>query len=95
MLVFYPYLFDSKDAWDKTIIDNDYRYDMPLNEFMQIYNKYRSNNITTYQYNEPCTCTSYRLPKLEKSEMEHTTSKSDNSNLLTQSEIDEILKLFA
>lgn len=40
-LRFMPWLFDSKEAWEKTISDPRYRYDMPFNDFMKIYKEHR------------------------------------------------------
>lgn len=49
MLTFFPYLFDSQDAWEQTIADINYRYDMTLDEFMIIYGKYRNIMINQCQ----------------------------------------------
>jgi hypothetical protein len=38
-----PYLFDSEYAWNKTINDPAYSYDMPLKKFMKIYQRHLKN----------------------------------------------------
>lgn len=42
--VFMPWLFDDKDAWIKTIKDEKVFYEMPIDEFLEIYNHYRNKN---------------------------------------------------
>ena len=95
MFVFYPYLFDSKLAWEKTISDPRYRYEMTLMEFMVIYNEYKTDSsIQTNQLTSTYTI-SYELPKFTREHETHKESKSGNDALLSQDEIDELLKSFA
>jgi hypothetical protein len=37
-----PWLFDNRSAWEAAIHDERYRYDMPFENFMQLYKGYRS-----------------------------------------------------
>jgi hypothetical protein len=41
-LKYIPYIFDDREAWEKTIVDEDYNHDMPFKEFQNIYKKYRN-----------------------------------------------------
>ncbi len=94
MFVFYPYLFDSKPAWEQTISDPRYRYDMSLMEFMVIYNEYKTDSDTYVNQFASTYTISYELPKFTR---EHTKPKehtSSNEALLSQAEIDELLKSF-
>ena len=34
---FFPWLFDDKDAWEKSLADPRYSYDLPIDNFMAIY----------------------------------------------------------
>jgi hypothetical protein len=34
---FFPWLFDDKDAWEKAFADPRYSYDLPIENFMSIY----------------------------------------------------------
>lgn len=38
------WLFDDKEAWEKTIRDPKWSYDLPLAAFMEIYQKYRNTS---------------------------------------------------
>ena len=94
MLVFYPYLFDSKEAWEKTISDANWRYDMPMSEFMVIYDRYK--NKAEYTQYQPTTfsITEYKLPKLTQPPKNSKELSQNCSEILTQTEIDELLKTF-
>ena len=39
---FMPWLFDNKDAWERTISDPRYRYDMKFDLFMKLYQEHRN-----------------------------------------------------
>ncbi len=39
--VYHPWLYDSKEAWQKTLSDARWAYDMPMSRFMSIYMEYR------------------------------------------------------
>lgn len=41
-LRFMPWLFDSNEAWEQTINDPRYTYDMPFIEFLKLYQEYRN-----------------------------------------------------
>jgi hypothetical protein len=47
MFQFMNWLFDSKYAWENTIHDPRFRYDMTLSEFMSIYQEYRQRAKTS------------------------------------------------
>lgn len=47
--VFLPYLFDNQVAWDRTIADPRWYYDMPFYAFMDIYQEYRNGIIPDYK----------------------------------------------
>ena len=38
---FVPWLFDNREAFEQTVADPRYRYDLPFNSFLQIYQQYR------------------------------------------------------
>ena len=40
--VYKSFLFDSKEAWHKTLTDPRYTYDMNFYDFMSLYMKYRN-----------------------------------------------------
>ena len=39
--IFMPWLFDSKDAWERTLSDPRYNYDMRFDEFMKLYQEHK------------------------------------------------------
>jgi hypothetical protein len=45
-VAFLPWLFDNRDAWEKTIKDSRYKYDLTMDNFMAIYQEYRSGSKT-------------------------------------------------
>jgi len=36
-LQYFPWLFDDKDAWEKSLANPYYRYDLPIDNFMSLY----------------------------------------------------------
>ena len=49
--IFMPYLFDNKNAWERSISDPRWRYDMPFYEFMILYQSYRTGITQEIPYN--------------------------------------------
>jgi hypothetical protein len=47
--VFLPFLFDNRAAWDRTVSDPRWQYDMPFYEFMNIYHEYRNGIVPDYK----------------------------------------------
>lgn len=41
MAVYHNWLYDNQSAWQKTISDSRWSYDMPISRFMAIYAEYR------------------------------------------------------
>jgi len=41
---FIPWIFDSKVAWDRTLSDPRYRYNMKFDEFMKLYQEHKDEN---------------------------------------------------
>lgn len=90
MLTFYPFLFDSYDAWKKTIEDPNYSYDMSFNDFMLLYQKYREINKepkTTFQSVSKCV-----FEKLEETIKKPKETKNEQM-LLSQEEIDNLFSI--
>lgn len=94
MLTFYPYLFDSKDAWEKSVSDINYRYDMTLTQFMVIYNKYRITNQSKNTKEHQWSSSTFELPNLPKNTKREKEIHPKCEEILNQSEIDEVLKYF-
>lgn len=94
MLTFFPYLFDSQDAWEQTIADINYRYDMTLDEFMIIYGKYRKEDIHKNIKDDNGYVSVFELPKLTKISKRDKEIPLNSQEILNQSEIDELLKSF-
>ena len=94
MLTFFPYLFDSKHAWECAIKDSSYRYDMTMTEFMHIYKKYRNGKsnetVITPKYTNSSKYDFDQLSDIPKK----AKSSYSTSEILTQSEIDDLLKQF-
>lgn len=76
-ITFKAWLFDSRDAFEKTIRDARYKYDMPFNDFMKLYNSHRNANAA-YMPEGPT-----RVPPL--------ISSSNHNQLLSQNEIDDLI----
>jgi hypothetical protein len=34
---FFPWLFDDKDAWEKSLVNSNYSYELPMDSFMSLY----------------------------------------------------------
>jgi hypothetical protein len=48
-LQFFPWLFDDKSAWEKSLADPRYSYDLPMDSFMSIYQIERKvSNVSNY-----------------------------------------------
>jgi len=94
MLTFFPYLFDSKDAWQKAVSDINYRYDMTLTQFMVIYSKYRITNQPKNIKEDQGYTSVFELPKLAKNTKRDKEIHPKCEEILNQSEIDELLKSF-
>jgi hypothetical protein len=58
-LQFFPWLFDDKNAWEKSLADPRYSYDLPMDSFMSIYQIERKVSGTA----------TYALPALSKGTM--------------------------
>lgn len=43
MAIYHDWLYDNRDAWQKTISDPRWTYDMPISRFMAIYSEYRGS----------------------------------------------------
>jgi hypothetical protein len=41
---FFPWLFDDKDAWEKSFADPRYSYELPIDNFMALYQIERKSN---------------------------------------------------
>jgi hypothetical protein len=46
---FFPWLFDDRNAWEKSLGNPNYSYDLPLESFMSLYQMERSvSGVATY-----------------------------------------------
>lgn len=75
----YSYLFDSKEAFDRTLSDSSYKYDMPFDEFMQIYQSYKNNGER-------------RSHILNQTPQTKQSQESKKSEILDQNEIDMLIE---
>jgi hypothetical protein len=95
-----PWLFDNRDAWEKAIADPRYRYDLTIDQFMAIYNEYRSGSksISTEQAEAIAAAAFSTVPSSSTSgHHAHTApaaseSASTTESILSQDEIDNLLK---
>ncbi len=92
-LVFSPYLFDDRLAWEKTVNDSEWYYDMPFDSFMSIYQRYRTK--TNIAHKLDIFVNSFTLPELTKNKNDTNVSSIPMDSLLSQSEIDELLSSFS
>lgn len=83
----YSYLFDSKSAWERTVSDPAYSYDMPFEEFMKIYAIYR-NSPNQRSLNEMI-----HSPNISQETKPKNSENAQKTELLEQSDIDELIKL--
>ncbi len=85
-----PWLFDSRDAFEKTVNDSRYRYQMPFSQFMAIYNEYRrgikATNIEILS-SSPISKSSVS----SSSKASESDSSSAAGQILTQEEIDQLI----
>lgn len=93
-----PWLFDNRDAWEKSIRDQRYRYDMTFDSFMSIYNEYRGNSsgikLPSISYNTPVSSTpSSPIPSASNSAA--GSASAGAGQLLSQSEIDDLIAAMA
>jgi len=48
-LQFFPWLFDDRNAWEKSVSDPRYSYDLPIESFMSLYQmERRVSGVSTY-----------------------------------------------
>jgi len=46
---FFPWLFDDRNAWEKSLVNPNYSYDLPLESFMSLYQmERRVSGASTY-----------------------------------------------
>jgi hypothetical protein len=46
---FFPWLFDDRNAWEKSLADPRYSYDLPMSSFMSLYQMERKvSGVATY-----------------------------------------------
>jgi len=72
------FLFDSKEAWEQTISDPHYYYEMPLDEFMAIYKVYRAGK-------KP-------VPKKVQAPIAQMPKEKTTAIILDQSEVDKLIE---
>ncbi len=73
-----PWLFDSREAFEKTLNDSRYTYNMSFNNFMVLYNEYRTGVVSEV-----------KAEKVEPTTKEpQTSNNSEASQILSQDEID-------
>jgi hypothetical protein len=83
-----PWMFDNRSAWEATIRDSQYRYDMPFKDFMQLYEGYRSGAPAP----RPKPVFEYIPPKPKKVTPPKVEEKSV---LLDQADIDALIAQMA
>jgi hypothetical protein len=93
---FIPWLFDSREAWDKAIRDSRYHYSMPFNQFMQLYQSYRNGTPVTLNHFTPPTqvtptTANFSSNSTISSSAPTSSSSSGAGQILDQSEIDALL----
>lgn len=96
-IAYIPWLFDSKEAWDRTVNDPRFKYGIPFEHFMVIYQEHRTAinpskaNYKSSHSNKP----SGLAPNMASSASitSHTESDSSGavSELLDQNEIDALI----
>jgi len=92
-------MFDSESAWNKTIRDKEYSYDIPFSKFMKIYQKYRSDTkeITTPLPTIVLESKPILVPVdtyTKSTTPVKTVDKQKENKILDQDEVDDLLKLF-
>jgi hypothetical protein len=50
---YFPWLFDDKSAWEKSLGDNRYSYDLPMDHFMGLYSMERKSEGNVLGYSLP------------------------------------------
>lgn len=85
-----PWLFDSRDAWEKSVRDPRYRYDMTFDAFMAIYNEYRGNGEASRFFSQPTIEISTPVANTPAA-----VAPSQASQLLSQNEIDDLIAAMA
>ena len=96
-IAYIPWLFDSKEAWDRTIEDPRFKYGIRFEHFMLIYQEHRakinpSKSVRKAMHStksaEPIPSMTSSAPSLSNSEPDSTGAASE---LLDQSEIDALI----
>lgn len=77
-----PWLFDNYDAWQATIQDSRYKYDMPFNTFMSLYREHRDGAAPVIDQSSQPVATAVSAP------VESVQEDSEMSQILSQDEID-------
>lgn len=76
-----PWLFDNYDAWQATIQDSRYKYDMPFTTFMALYREHRDGSAPVIDQSQPVAAVS-------SAPVESVPEDSEMSQILSQDEID-------
>jgi hypothetical protein len=50
---YFPWLFDDKSAWEKSLGDSRYSYDLPMDNFMGLYSVERKSDGNALGYSLP------------------------------------------
>jgi hypothetical protein len=91
---FFPWLFDSREAWEKSVNDPRYQYEMPMDSFMTLYQEYRSG-VPTAAETEAILAGAFAGAEATSSNAGSSISMggndSEENSILSQDEIDMLL----
>lgn len=74
-IAFIPYIFDNKEAWESTIDDPRFRYNMPFNEFTEIYIEKR-NLLRNMRLQNPLKETQHNPHLISQKEIDELAKRS-------------------
>lgn len=88
-----PWLFDNREAWENSVRDARYRYDMSFDSFMAIYLEYKTNRRT--QSAAPISQPALTSAPAASSAAPSAPVSSAAGQLLSQNEIDDLISAMA
>lgn len=88
-----PWLFDNREAWENSVRDSRYRYDMSFDAFMAIYLEYKNNRRSLPS---PSAISSTPVQSSAPSAPAPSAAPSGAAGqLLSQNEIDDLISAMA
>ena len=86
-----PWLFDDEVAWKKAVSDSRYNYMMPFQNFVALYQEYRTGRVANFEPKSTPVMPTASSGSGGSSSSSSESSKDAASQILDQNEIDSLI----